>query len=77
MDADEKSYIMAAATVRVPEDNQVNDCGLPLSQTYSIISAFTMIDEFSKEHNCLLMRDPNGKNSYSWDWSFYDERWTD
>jgi hypothetical protein len=75
VEADSKSYIMAAGTLAAG-DVTLNECGLRADYAYSLIAVFTMTDANGDEHRCLLMRDPIGKNGYFYRWSKEDPKWT-
>lgn len=77
LDADERGYIMGAATAGVEGNMMINGCGIAMAHSYSIITAFDMTDLNGHTHRCLLMRNPWGNNGYSWRWSAYDLKWTD
>ena len=48
-----------------------------MSHAYSLISAFTMVDESGREHFMMLVRNPWAENGYSDRWSNQDPAWTD
>lgn len=57
-DADERDFIMSAATNGNGDDSFMNSCGIAMSHAYSVISVFTMTDASGVEHRMLLMRNP-------------------
>lgn len=60
---------MAITTGGDGDDSQPNDCGIAMSHAYSLISAFTMVDESGKEHFMMLVRNPWAENGYIDRWS--------
>lgn len=44
---------------------------------YSLLSAFTMIDQSGNPINLYAIRDPWGKTTYNRAWNSNDTRWND
>ena len=73
--ADMLNYIMTAGTDGV-SDEKKNHCGVDMGHAYSIFTTFQLTQSNGETTNMLLMRNPWGQSSYSWDWHSGDKRWT-
>ena len=68
--AEDSNYILGAGTA-AGVNTQTNDCGLPYSHAFAILSVFKMDGT-----EMILMRNPWGTTSYTGPWRHDDPNWT-
>lgn len=68
---------MGASVYFTDYDSDTNACGIIQGHAYSLLSAFTMTDADSVDHNMMMIRNPWGITYYSHTWNADDTNWTD